>query len=40
MATVAPRPQIVQIESQVWPLRNGDLMISVEVAFLPVVSIA
>jgi len=40
MAAVASRSQVSQIESQVRPLRNGDLMIRVEVACLPVVSIA
>ena len=40
MAAITPRPQVVEIESQVRPVRNRNLMVRVQVAFTPVVSVA
>ena len=40
MAAVASRPQVVEIESQVRPVRDWNLMVGVQVAFTAVVSVA
>ncbi|MCX6625490.1 MAG: hypothetical protein NTY38_31395 [Acidobacteria bacterium] len=40
MTAIASRPQVVEIEPQVRPLLNGYLMVGVEVAFTPIVSVA
>lgn len=40
MAAVAPCPQIVEIQSEVWPISDGKVMVCVEVACPPVVTIA
>lgn len=40
MAAVATRAQVFEIQPQVRPLRDGNLMIGVQVAVAPIVSIA
>ena len=40
MTAITPRPQVVEIEAQVRLLSNGYLVVRVQVAFTPVVSVA
>ena len=40
MTAITPRPHVVEIEAQVRLLSNGYLVVRVQVAFTPVVSVA
>jgi hypothetical protein len=40
VTAIASRPHIIQIESEVRPLSNRNLMVGVEVAFATIVSVA
>jgi hypothetical protein len=40
VTAIAARPEVVEIESEVRPLSNRNLMVGVEVAFATIVSVA